>query len=216
VVVVAGEMPVVEQDFLEENAVSMGGKLELELGDEVVIDLDLAQIRVTGKTEFAWTNEMIPIANGNFDVSGEIQAYGQFLRVTQGRIGFPGVPADNPHLNIRAEREIFGNSQIRRAGLMVAGTLRRPLIEAYTVPMTNKERAQTLLVTGSDFNFEQGVGAVDVGMYVLPRLYVSYGIGVFEDGNVLKARFDIGRGFGIRATSGQRETGLDVSYTVER
>ncbi len=216
VVVVAGEMPVVEQDFLEENAVSMGGKLELELGDEVVIDLDLAQIRVTGKTEFAWTNEMIPIANGNFDVSGEIQAYGQFLRVTQGRIGFPGVPADNPHLNIRAEREIFGNSQIRRAGLMVAGTLRRPLIEAYTVPMTNKERAQTLLVTGSDFNFEQGVGAVDVGMYVLPRLYVSYGIGVFEDGNVLKARFDIGRGFGIRATSGQRETGLDISYTVER
>jgi translocation and assembly module TamB len=99
---------------------------------------------------------------------------------------------------------------------MVAGTLKRPVVEPYTVPMTTRERAQTLLVTGSDFNYEQGVGAVDVGMYVLPRLYVSYGIGVFEDGNVLKVRYDLGRGFGVTATSGQRETGLDINYIIER
>ena len=45
------------------------------------------------------------------------------------------------------------------AGLLVAGTLRRPVIEPYTDPMTNRDRAQTLLVTGSDFNMERGVGA---------------------------------------------------------
>jgi len=216
VVIVAGELPVVEESFLEDNAIKIRGKLEVELGEDVIIELDVAQINVTGMTQFTWQDDVIPIADGSFDATGDIQAYGQFLRITRGRISFPGIPADNPHLNIRAEREIFGNAQIRRAGLMVAGTLRRPVIEAYTVPMTNKHRAQTLLVTGSDFNYEQGVGAVDVGMYVLPRLYISYGIGVFEDGNVLKARFDIGRGFGIRATSGQRETGLDISYTIER
>ena len=195
---------------------SVRGMLEVELGDQVVIDLDLAQVNVTGATKFSWNNGLIPIANGEFHVAGDIEAYGQFLKITQGRISFPGIPADNPYLNIRAEREIYGNSQVRKAGLMVAGTLRRPVTEAYTVPMTNKERAQTLLVTGSDFNYEQGVGAVDVGMYVLPRLHISYGIGVFEDGNVLKARYDLGRGFGVRATSGQRETGLDISYTIER
>ena len=215
--IVAGEPPVVEESYLEENSISLSGSIKVELGEEVVVDLDLAQIHVNGATEFSWQDEgLVPMANGNFDLNGEIHAFGQFLRITRGRIGFPGVLADNPHLNIRAEREIFGNSQIRRAGLMVAGTAERPLIEPYTVPMTNKERARTLLVTGSDFNFEQGVGAVDVGMYILPRLYLSYGIGVFEDGNVIKARYDIGRGFGIRATSGQRETGLDISYTVER
>ena len=216
IVIVAGELPQPEANFLQDEAVSIRGSLEVELGEEVVIDLDLAEARVSGTTRFSWQDELIPIADGGFEVNGEIQAYGQFLTVTRGRIGFPGIPADNPHLNIRAEREIFGNSQIRRAGLMVAGTLRRPLIEAYTVPMTNKHRAQTLLVTGSDFNLEQGAGAVDVGMYVLPRLYISYGIGIFEDDNVLSARFDLGRGFGIKATSGQRETGLDMSYTVER
>jgi translocation and assembly module TamB len=216
VVIVAGELPVVEKDFLQANAIKFRGNLEVELGEDVVIDLEVAQINVTGVTRFTWQDDVIPIADGSYNATGDIQAYGQFLRITRGRISFPGIPADNPHLNIRAEREIFGNAQIRRAGLMVAGTLRRPVIEAYTVPMTNKHRAQTLLVTGSDFNYEQGVGAVDVGMYVLPRLYISYGIGVFEDGNVIKARYDLGRGFGIRATSGQRETGLDISYTIER
>jgi translocation and assembly module TamB len=216
VVIVAGELPKTKQDAARDSAISIRGNLELELGEEIVVDLDLARARVTGQARFNWQDKLIPIADGAFDATGEIQAFGQFLRVTRGRISFPGIPADNPHLNIRAEREIFGNSQIRRAGLMVAGTLRRPLIEAYTVPMTNKHRAQTLLVTGSDFNYEQGVGVVDVGMYILPRLYISYGIGIFEDGNVLKARYDLGRGFGIRATSGQRETGLDISYTLER
>ena len=38
---------------------------------------------------------------------------------------------------------------------------------------------KTLLVTGSDFNYEQGMGSVEVGMYVAPKLYISYGIGLF-------------------------------------
>jgi translocation and assembly module TamB len=216
VVVVAGELPVVEQDFLKENAIKLKGTLEVVLGEDVVVDLDVAQIDVTGSAQFNWQDDLIPVANGSFNGTGDIQAFGQFLRITRGRVSFTDTPADNPHLNIRAEREIFGNSQVRTAGLMVAGTLKRPVVEPYTVPMTTRERAQTLLVTGSDFNYEQGVGAVDVGMYVLPRLYVSYGIGVFEDGNVLKVRYDLGRGFGVTATSGQRETGLDINYIIER
>lgn len=216
VVIVAGELPVVEQDFLKENAIKLQGTLEVVLGEDVLVDLDVAHIDVTGSARFNWQDQLIPVANGRFNGTGDIQAFGQFLRITRGRVSFTDTPADNPHLNIRAEREIFGNSQIRRAGLMVAGTLNRPVVEAYTVPMTTRERAQTLLVTGSDFNYEQGVGAVDVGMYVLPRLYISYGIGVFEDGNVLKVRYDLGRGFGIRASSGQRETGLDINYIIER
>ena len=136
--------------------------------------------------------------------------------MTEGRVSFANRPADNPFLTIRAEREIFGNSQVRRAGVLVTGTLQQPVLETYTDPMTTRERALTLLVTGSDFNYEQGVGAVEVGMYVAPRLFISYGIGLFDDQNVISARFDLGRGFGVKATSGQRETGVDISYTIER
>ena len=216
VVIVAGELPEAEPDFLRDNAISIRGNLDVELGKEVIVDLDFAKLKASGKTRFTWLGDTIPIAEGSFNMRGEIQAYGQLLQITRGRIGFPGIPADNPHLNIRAERDIYGNSQIRKAGLMVAGTLRRPIIEPYTVPMTNKDRARTLLVTGSDFDYEQGVGAVSIGTYILPRLYVSYGIGVFEDDNVFSMRYDIGRGFGVKATSGQRATGLDLNYMIER
>ena len=158
----------------------------------------------------------MPIANGGFTMVGQIEAYGQLLRITDGLIGWPGSPADDPQLNIQAERRIYGNSEIRRAGVFVTGTLRRLVVEPYTDPMTNRERARTLLITGSDFNMEKGVGAVDIGTYIAPRLFVSYGIGVFEDENVISVRYDLGRNWGIKATSGQRGTGLDISYTIER
>ncbi len=216
VVIVSGELPEPEDDYFRDNPIRIRGSLEVELGKQAQVDLEMAKVRVFGTTRFTWQDELMPTADGNFDVRGEIQAYGQFLKITQGRISFPDIPADNPYLNIRAERDIYGNSQIQKAGLMVAGTLKRPLIEPFTIPMTNKDRARTLLVTGSDFNYEQGVGAVAVGAYVLPRLYISYGIGVFEDGNVISARYDLGKRFGIKATSGQNDTGVDLNYTIER
>ncbi len=192
------------------------GQVEVELGDEVSLTLDKATINFRGKTNFIWNDALLPKGDGAFRVSGEIFAYGQLLSISEGRVSFPRSPADNPHLNIKAEREIFGNSQIKRAGVRVSGTLRRPVLEPYTDPLTTRERALAMLITGSDFDYEQGVGAVEVGMYIAPRLFVSYGIGLFEDQNVISARYDLGKGYGVKATSGQRETGVDISYTIEK
>jgi len=216
VVVVAGELEESDEGGQRSKPLRIRGTLEIELGKQAQIDMAVAKVQVFGTTRFKWQDELLPTADGNFDIRGDIQAYGQSLKITQGRISFPSIPANNPHLNIRAERSIYGNSQIQKAGLMVAGTVKRPVVEAYTVPMTNKDRAQTLLVTGSDFNYEQGVGAVAVGAYVLPRLYISYGIGVFEEGNVISARYDLGKRFGVKVTSGQKDTGVDLNYTIER
>ena len=148
-------------------------------------------------------------------VDGEVLVFGQRLEITEGSVRFDDVPADDPYLRVRAEREIFGNTQVRRAGVLVAGSLSRPTIEAYTEPMTTEERALTLLVTGSDFDYERGVGAVDFGTYIAPRVYASYGIGLFDTENVIRIRYDLKRGFGITGTSGRRESGVDLSYRFE-
>jgi len=214
-VIVAGEIPGPDTKADEEPDIAIRGGFEVILGDEVELDLSVAVAQVDGSVKFTWQDELIPLANGSYHMTGEIQAFGQLLQITEANIGFPGVAANNPHLNIRAERQIYGNSEIRRAGVFVTGTLKRPVIEPYTDPMTNRERAQTLLITGSDFNMETGVGAVDIGTYIAPRVFVSYGIGVFEDENVISIRYDLGRNWGIKATSGQRQTGLDISYTIE-
>jgi translocation and assembly module TamB len=214
--IVAGQPSVRSPDAEPMEEFAITGTVELELGPGVRLDIDVAELGLSGKTRFTWEGRKVPTANGQFNLAGEILAFGQRLEVTSGRIGFPDVPADNPHLNIRAERQIWGNPQVQRAGLMITGTLNQMVSEPYTVPLTTRERAQTLLVTGSDFDYDQGVGAVSAGMYVLPRLYLSYGIGVFERGNVISARYDISERFGVKATSGEKDTGMDITYTIEK
>ncbi|MEQ8207660.1 MAG: translocation/assembly module TamB domain-containing protein [Woeseia sp.] len=198
-----------------ESPLNFTGAVELELGDNVIIDLDVAEARLRGTTRFEWRGPALPMARGGFDIAGKFEAYGQLLEISEGAVRFPNVAADNPELRVRAEREIFGNSQIRRAGVLVTGTAQRPKLEVYTNPATSQDRALTLLATGSDFNYEQGVGAVDVGTYIAPRLYASYGIGLFDKENVISVRYDLANGFGIKATSGKRAAGVDISYTIE-
>jgi translocation and assembly module TamB len=215
-VIVAGEIPGSDKEKKPDQELAIQGDLEIAFGDEIELDLGLAVAQLDGSAIFSWQNELLPMATGQYGIVGEINAFGQQLSITRGTISFPGVPADNPHLDIRAERKIYGNSEIRRAGVFVNGTLKRMVVEPYTDPMTTRERAQTLLITGSDFNMEQGVGAVDIGTYIAPRIYLSYGIGVFEDENVISLRYDLGRRWGVKATSGQRTTGIDINYVIER
>ena len=215
VVVVAGEMPDEPTDDEESVDLRIVGSLDVSLGDDVVVDLDVVETKVTGSTLLTWSGDPIPMANGRFDVDGEILAFGQRLEITEGSVQFPDVPADDPYLRIRAEREIFGNTQVRRAGVLVAGSVTRPTIEAYTTPITTEERALTLLVTGSDFDYERGIGAVDFGTYIAPRVFVSYGIGLFDNENVVRVRYDLKRGFGVTLTSGQKESGADLSFRLE-
>jgi translocation and assembly module TamB len=215
IVIVAGELPDPPEDKPAEDGLDYRGELRVSLGDDVVVDLDVARATVTGSTIFDWQGGPIPIASGRYLVGGNIAAFGQVLEIEEGIVHFPKVPADQPLIRIVAEREIFGNTSVKRAGVLIDGPVRRPTVEAYTLPLTTEERALTLLVTGSDFDYEQGVGAVDFGTYIAPRLFVSYGVGVFERENIISARFDIARGWGIKASSGSKESGIDLNYRFE-
>jgi translocation and assembly module TamB len=192
------------------------GQLEVTLGKDVLVKVPDIEARITGSTVFNWKGETVPMAKGSYRIRGKVDVYGPTLRITNGTVSFPDVPADNPLLNIRAGRDIYGNTQIRSAGVQVIGSLRHPVLEAYTVPVTNEDRAWALLVTGNDFDQSQGVSGFDLGTYIAPKLYVSYGISLFQDENVISARYDLKKGFGVKVTSGQRETGLDISYTIDR
>lgn len=90
------------------------------------------------------------------------------------------------------------------------------MIEAYTNPRTTSDRAWASLITGSDVDYGQGVGAFEVGAYIASKLYLSYGISLFDDDHVIGARYDLKKGFGVKGTSSQRESGIDMSYTIDR
>lgn len=214
VVVVAGELPDLPE-LKQTEGRRYSGSLDVSLSDNVIVDLDVARASIEGKVLFEWRDDVMPFANGRYDIEGTITAFGQVLEISEGSVRFPNVPADNPIVRIRAEREIYGNTQVKRAGVLVDGPLKQPTIDPYTQPATTEERALTLLVTGSDFDYEQGVGAIDFGTYIAPRLFVSYGIGVFERDQIVSARYDLAKGFGIKASSGSKESGVDLNYRFE-
>jgi translocation and assembly module TamB len=211
---IAGEMEVAAEQGASSNRVY--GDLEVSFGDDVLIEIPGVETTLGGSVIFSWDGDPMPLAQGRYELNGTVSIYGPTLQIVNGHISFPGVAADNPVLNIRAQRDIFGNTQIRSAGVQLIGTLKRPRLEAYTVPVTNEDRAWTILVTGTDFDQGQGVNGFDVGTYIAPRLFISYGISLFDDDNVISARYDLKKGFGIKVSSGQRETGVDVSYTIDK
>jgi translocation and assembly module TamB len=54
-----------------------------------------------------------------------------------------------------------------------------------------------------------------VGKWLSPKLFVSYGVGLFDNGNVLRLLYDLGRGFKLRTEAGVESSG-DLLYTVEK
>jgi translocation and assembly module TamB len=56
---------------------------------------------------------------------------------------------------------------------------------------------------------------ITLGKYLSPKLYVSYGVGVFDAVNVFRLLYDLGYGFKLRTEAGL-SAGGDILYTVEK
>jgi translocation and assembly module TamB len=67
---------------------------------------------------------------------------------------------------------------------------------------------------GADAGDESSQARFTIGKYLSPKLYVSYGVGIFQPGNVFKLLYDLGHGFKLSTESGV-VTGGDLLYTVE-
>jgi translocation and assembly module TamB len=193
----------------------INGRLGIDLGDDARLATNGLQTQLAGQLDLLWNGPPRPQGQGTIRLpSGSYRAYGQNLEIAGGEIIFSGQAIDNPRLDIQAVREIFGDPEVEAAGVAITGSARRPEIDLFTDPPTSGDRALAYVVTGSDFDHAGGQGALSVGVYLLPRLFVSYGVGLFETGNVLSGRYEFSRHWGVRVVSGERDTGVDLSYTV--
>lgn len=61
-----------------------------------------------------------------------------------------------------------------------------------------------------------GGSALTIGEYLSPRLYVSYGVGLFEPGEVIALRYNLSDDVGVRVQRGSEETRAGVEYRIER
>lgn len=213
---VVGEEP--EEDAPATRALRrIQGRLGIDLGEDARLATEGFETELAGDLELLWDGPPRPKGRGTIRLTdGSYQAYGQTLEINDGEVIFTAQPIDDPRLDLRAVRDIFGDPEVEVAGVQITGSARRPEIELYTDPPTSQEKALAYIVTGSDFDHSGGQGALNVGFYLLRNLFVSYGVGLFETGNVLSGRYELSRHWGVRVVSGERDTGVDLSYTVNK
>jgi translocation and assembly module TamB len=61
-----------------------------------------------------------------------------------------------------------------------------------------------------------GGSALTIGEYLSPRLYLSYGVGLFEPGEVIALRYKLSDDVGVRVQRGSEETRAGVEYRIEK
>ena len=61
-----------------------------------------------------------------------------------------------------------------------------------------------------------GGAALTVGQYLSPRLYVSYGIGLFEPGEVLTLRYRLSKELALEVMNGSKRSGAGIEFRRER
>jgi len=71
---------------------------------------------------------------------------------------------------------------------------------------------RTILATGSNFDHGNGEGALNLGLYLFPRLFVSYGVGLFDNGNVTNARYELSDSWNVTLESGQRDSAVQINW----
>jgi len=71
------------------------------------------------------------------------------------------------------------------------------------------------LSVGAQPGQDASQAGVTIGKYLSPKLYVSYGVGLFERNNVFRLLYDLGGGFKLKTETGLHAGG-DLLYTVEK
>ena len=61
-----------------------------------------------------------------------------------------------------------------------------------------------------------GGAALTVGQYLSPRLYLSYGVGVFEPGDVITLRYKLSKELAVQTQRGPEDMRAGIEYRIEK
>lgn len=161
--------------------------IALQLGEQVELRGFGFDGQVSGTLAVRERPGRVTTGRGTLDVTGEYTAYGQDLRIVQGRLLFSGTPLDNPALDVRAEREV----REQTVGLRIRGSARTPELEIFAEPPLEQAEALSYLVLGRPLNsassadsgqLSQAAAAIG-GNFLAERLGARLGFDTFEVGD---------------------------------
>ncbi len=140
--------------------------LRLTLGDRVRFRGFGLDAKLGGSLRVVQKPDEAAIATGTLRIrEGAYTAYGQDLRIRDGRLLFAGTAVDNPGLDIRAIREV--DDMV--AGVKISGVAKDPELTLFSTPPMNQTDALSLLLTGKPLRGtsseeQQSLNAAAAGM----------------------------------------------------
>ncbi|MFO1433449.1 MAG: translocation/assembly module TamB domain-containing protein [Candidatus Competibacteraceae bacterium] len=207
------------------------GQINLILGDQVDLKVAGFKSRLGGSVLITQSpQEAIPIGKGElYILNGSYKAYGQHLEIDKGYVIFANQRIDNPTLDIKAVRPIFGDEPVKEVGVYINGTLQSPRLSLFSDPPVEETKILSYLTLGTSIGEEEEEKApvlsarskakpYKVGMYLWPNIYVSYGIDPSRQGNnkIYNVRYEFGRQFWVEGEFEEEGSGIDFSYILER
>ncbi|MDM8545950.1 translocation/assembly module TamB domain-containing protein [Candidatus Venteria ishoeyi] len=202
----------------------------IKLGNEINLDVVGFQSQLGGAVQIFQNPQQAGLLRGNgalYITKGIYRAYGQDLAIRQGLVIFADGPVDNPALDIKAERTIRKDQNsppVTKAGVHITGTVKTPKIGLFSEPMVEDGQILSYLLTGSAFNSGAEQRALSLGAYITRDFYAGFSFNLFgsnkisvEDASkVFNLRYDINEKWGVEATVGDKDSGVDLSYTLGR
>ena len=207
------------------------GQVSLVLGDQVELKVADFKSRLEGSVSISQSpQEAVPVGKGElYILDGSYKAYGQHLEVNKGYVVFANQRIDNPTLDIKAVRRIFGDEPVREAGVYINGTLQSPRLSLFSDPPVEEKKILSYLTLGTALGEEETdkapvlsarskVKPYKVGMYLWPNIYASYGVDPSRQGNnkIYNVRYEFGRQFWVEGEFKEEGNGIDFSYILER
>jgi len=120
-------------------------QVRLILGEKVFFKSEGLDVRLVGQLTLKAQDPEKVNADGEIrSAQGHYTAFGQKLELIRGRLIFPGGPVTNPALDGIAARKV-GEVQ---AGVMVSGTLQKPLVKLYSRPAMSDTDILSYIILG--------------------------------------------------------------------
>ncbi len=133
------------------SAIKIHPKVVIELGDKVKFSAFGLNAKLSGSVNVTHNRRDI-LANGSLRVSnGSYQAYGQNLKVDNGRLIFNGSPKQIG-MDIRATRKVDDTI----VGIHLGGSLLNPKSKVYSDPTLPESEALSFLLTGHSLSTSSG------------------------------------------------------------
>ena len=127
-------------------------KIKVIFGDRVFVKMSGIDARLDGTVEVTMTSLEDIRGKGEIHVvKGSYKAYGVDLDITKGRIYFTGGPISQPRLDIIALRTVKEVS----AGVIVVGSINRPIIRLYSEPAMPDSDIMGYMVLGQPLSGDQ-------------------------------------------------------------